>query len=78
MFRPRASLERLRCARCGDLFYGNTCVHNGTAVEDMTDDEAKRVRARYAFGKLHNPDHDTTSYRDQHYDHPIENRPSPR
>lgn len=56
---------RLRCARCGDLFYGNTCVHNGTAVEDMTDDEAARVRARYAIGKKHNPNHDETSYRDR-------------
>jgi hypothetical protein len=31
----------------------------------MTDEEAERVKARYAFGVLHNPDHDTTSYRDK-------------
>lgn len=30
----------------------------------MDCEEAERVRARYALGKLHNPNHDTTSYRD--------------
>ena len=51
-----------RCARCGDWY--PACPHTGTHVYDGTDDEAARVRARYALGRRHNPDHDTTSYRD--------------
>lgn len=30
----------------------------------MDDDEAARVKARYAFGKRFNPNHDEASYRD--------------
>jgi hypothetical protein len=57
-------IENLRCARCGKKYYGDGCIHTHTAVDDMTDEEAKRVQARYALGKLHNPDHDTANYRD--------------
>lgn len=35
----------------------------------MSDQEAERVKARYALGKRTNPDHDETSYRDKYYDH---------
>ncbi|MDE2106576.1 MAG: hypothetical protein KGL39_55690 [Patescibacteria group bacterium] len=51
-----------RCARCGEIWV--TCTHTGTAVEDMDDDEASRVKARYALGRHFNPDHDAASYRD--------------
>lgn len=62
-----------RCSRCGQDWWwrwrydGNAnCVHTiGCKVVDMSDEEAERVRARYAFGKLHNPDHDNASYRDK-------------
>lgn len=55
-------MRRLRCARCGQFY--DTCVHLNCGVLDMSEEEAQRVQARYAFGRLHNPDHDTTSYRD--------------
>ena len=59
---PRTAWHLFRCARCGEQF--QQCFHVNTAVKDMSDEEAARVKARYAFGQLHNPDHDTTSYRD--------------
>lgn len=56
-------MRPVRCSRCGQLFV--ECIHFRTGVNDMSDAEAVRVQARYAFGKRHNPDHDTTSYRDR-------------
>lgn len=58
------------CARCG-VFSINSlgaCVHPVTCIQIIKHDEAERIRARYALGKLHNPDHDTTSYRDGNSD----------
>jgi hypothetical protein len=56
------ALKRLtRCGRCGDWFY--RCPHIGVPVK-MADEEAERVRARYAIGRRLNPEHDVTSYRD--------------
>lgn len=60
----------LFCARCGCLYFTfpemptAPCVHVNTADPEIGPEEAERIRARYAFGKLHNPDHDTTSYTD--------------
>jgi hypothetical protein len=52
-----------RCARCGQPW--PKCQHtDGLLTRTMSGEEVTRVKARYAFGKLHNPDHDTTSYRD--------------
>lgn len=50
------------CSRCGEKFWG--CPHHGTLAYDITAAEAERIRARYALGKLHNPEHDTANYRD--------------
>jgi hypothetical protein len=58
----RAEKFGMRCSHCGGLYYG--CPHVNTLTLDMSNEEAERVAARHAFGKLHNPDHDTTSYRD--------------
>lgn len=60
------------CARCGQLYYacgGSTggagiCIHTGTRVYNIDQEHAVRIQARYAFGKLHNPDHDETRYTD--------------
>lgn len=58
-----------RCRRCGERFFGTSCKHFGTPTTDMTHEEAERVKARYALGKRFNPDHDTTSYRDDPSSH---------
>lgn len=63
-----------RCGRCGEDWdpphIRRNCVHPFTCrVIDMSDQEAERVKARYALGKRTNPDHDETSYRDKYYDH---------
>lgn len=48
----------LFCCRCGRHL---PCTHiNCDATEDA--DRAVRIRARYALGREHNPDHDTTDY----------------
>jgi hypothetical protein len=65
----RAEDHGMRCSRCAEYYYG--CPHVNTLTLDMSTEEATRVRARYAFGKLHNPDHDTTSYRDTAQPHPM-------
>lgn len=52
------------CVRCGEPAYSDKCVHPVGLHTEISRDEAQRIRARYALGKLHNPDHDTTSYRD--------------
>lgn len=53
------------CARCGEhAYHPLSCVHLPFYLAVMSRDEAMRVRARYALGKLHNPEHDITSYRD--------------
>ncbi len=50
------------CARCGEVL---PCTHiNCSTVDDS--EHALRIRARYALGRVHNPDHDTTDYRDPH------------
>ncbi|HEY1216720.1 MAG TPA: hypothetical protein VGE93_24105 [Bryobacteraceae bacterium] len=58
----------LYCARCGRAAWA-LCFHPVHLLrEDITPDEAERIRARYALGKQFNPDHDTTSYRDRNGD----------
>ena|SRR5674476_102281 len=57
---PR-SAPTLWCARCGSDM-AQCCVHEVAVVWNGV--HAERIRARYAFGKLYNPDHDQTSYRD--------------
>lgn len=57
-------VDRARCTRCGEIFHSSKCPHNNTLDVTLSEEEAARIRARYAFGKLYNPDHDTTSYRD--------------
>lgn len=48
------------CGRCGERV---PCHHlNCSTITDA--DHAERIRARYAFGKLYNPDHDTATYTD--------------
>lgn len=58
------ALKNMFCNRCGqDMLH---CIHafhtNPGLISDP--EHAQRIRARYAFGKLYNPDHDTTSYVD--------------
>lgn len=57
--------ERARCRRCGRFY--RACPHLGTGDrENVIDEEhAARIRARHAFGRLHNPDHDTADYTDE-------------
>jgi hypothetical protein len=52
------------CARCGNRYLAEACVHTGTHDAKIGDEEAARIRARYTFGKRFNPAHDETSYRD--------------
>lgn len=58
------------CARCGEEVWTSRCVHPIQCTADVTIsvEEVERIRARYAWGKLYNPDHDTTSYRDGNSD----------
>ena len=59
------------CMRCGQIYhspkgtsFGGLCVHNNTAAYNIDADHALRIQARYALGKQHNPDHDSTQYAD--------------
>lgn len=56
--------------RCGQLYYasGSICAHTGTRAYNIDTEHAVRVQARYALGKLHNLDHDTTLYVDHGFD----------
>ncbi len=48
------------CCRCGEVV---PCHHvSCDVIEDP--DHAERIRARYAFGKRYNPDHDEAIYTD--------------
>ena len=57
----------VRCGRCGLPYYGDQarCIHWNTSVDDMSDEEAVRVQARWALSRECNPDHDTTDFRDR-------------
>lgn len=59
--------RRLHCKRCGEFY--DHCKHTNTydcalAGGEITPEHAERIRARYAFGREHNPDHDTADYTD--------------
>lgn len=47
--------------RCGKFY--DRCKHINTAMK-MSPEHADRIKARYALGKMFNPDHDNTSYTD--------------
>lgn len=54
------------CRRCGEP--PHKCRHGFTVGHHTTDPaHAARIRARYALGRIYNPDHDTTSYTDCAY-----------
>jgi hypothetical protein len=61
MYEPN---PHVRCGRCGAPYYTGGCYHLNTARPTISAAEGDRMRARWAYGKLFNPDHDTTSYRD--------------
>lgn len=62
------------CMRCGQPYYSRhgsandgICVHTNTSAYNITSEHALRIQARYALGKQHNPDHDTTLYTDPEF-----------
>lgn len=61
---PTDETINVRCDRCGSPYFSEQCVHINTANPDITVAEGNRMRARWAYGRRFNPDHDTTSYRD--------------
>jgi hypothetical protein len=67
MTKARLAIE-LYCGRCGELYIDVTkCPHHGTSAHDLDLEEAIRIRARYAFAKQFDPEHDEeeSSYRDE-------------
>lgn len=64
------------CARCGEVY--ERCNHFQCAVINMTPAHATRVRARYALGKAHNPDHYDNTLKCMYLDEGFEpQRPGP-
>lgn len=61
-------MEHLYCGRCGGRYFSGPgdpkCNHTNTADPAVDDTHAERIRARWAIGRQHNPDHDETDYRD--------------
>jgi hypothetical protein len=56
------SADNHYCIRCGRLPL--QCVHGWSLAMVADRAHADRIAARYAFGKLHDPDHDTADYTD--------------
>ena len=56
-------MQNMFCCRCG-VKYRN-CPHLNTVDASIDDAHAERIRARYAWGREFNPDHDETSYTDE-------------